>query len=299
MALPIALRAPTPELPSKEELVRAIREGQAGGSGPSAAPQLWLPLGKSTSRRKRTAPLNFVEKDGGLGGSLPWYDDEVKKTTGGQTSADEVANWVYDPKKRQQILSYLQKKGYEVDSFAKLDQIWQEAVGRSADAYGTSGGRVKKSPWDMLDLLAPSPEEIARRGPLKGLAYSDTTTTTHIAQMGPETAKGILTNALKDALGRDPTDEEIEDFASRANAIVSENPSQTRTTTNYVWDEAEGGYRATGQTSRQVGPSSEEVGAMVQGAAEDEAEDDPEYGAYQAAGVVSNWLFNAIQSPTG
>lgn len=310
---------PTPALPSKEEIIQAMMLGQQTSGGGKDTPMVWLPGKKKTGKAKRapSGPL-FMKNPQGEAPSLPFYGREKDTTIPGDKSADDVYNWIYDDKKRSQIISFLQDKGYEPKSMDDVEKIWKEAVGRASDSYMTSGGKKKMSPWDILDLYSPAGGKDGLPGkggsgdnsvdpfPWRGNSFTETSTTEHIQEMGPEQARGILTNALTDALGRAPTQEEIEDFASRANAIVSANPQRSETTSTYEWDDdasldnegqTQGGYRQTGSSTREVGPSAEEVAAMVQNEAMDDSMENPEYGAYQASTTYYNALLQAIASP--
>ena len=219
---------------------------------------------------------------------------KVKTLRAHEVTIDRARSFIYNESFRSQILEFLQRQGFQVQSFEELQKIWYTAVSMAADAWANGQGS-KVTVFDILESLAPT----GAGGPPKGQRWSQTVTETNITEIGPETARAILTNALTEHLGRAPTQEEIEDFASRANAIVSANPQVTETTTTQEWDPELGDYVPTERTTRQIGPSAEEVRNMVQQAAVDEAMESDEYGAFQAATTYFNALLQAIASPTG
>lgn len=256
---------------------------------------LWMPVTTKRRARKSNAQPGYAP------GTVPQI--ETVKTGGGETNADEVKAWVYNPAQQAAILAYLTSRGITIDSFDQMEKIWMDAVDRATAAYMSTGGQLKRTPWDMIDLVAPSlSKEDDKAFPWKGKRFSEVTRTENVAEMGPETARTILRQALQQALGRDPNEEEIEDFASRANYIVSSNPQISETEAQYEWDPnlngpGEGGYKQVGSKTRQVGKSAEEVQSMVQSKAEEMGKENPEYGEIQASTNLANWLFEAISSP--
>ena len=282
-------RRPQPQGSVVETLLQGGVEAALGSvSVPQAsqrlAPTVWLPVLSTTQYRPG-------REDAGHGMPAP---PRINRASAQEVSVNQARAWIYNDDLRNQILEFLQKQGYQVHSFDELEKLWNIAVDRAAEAWD---GGVKKTVFDILEL--GSPTQAGEAGPPKGQRYTQTYTTTDIAELGPETARAILTNALTEYLGRAPTQEEIEDFASRANAIVSANPQVTETTVTREWDEDLGDYVETGRTTRQIGPSAEEVRNMVQQAAVDEAMESDEYGAFQAATTYFNALLQAIASPTG
>lgn len=269
---------------------------RGGLGGASTKPQVWLPGEKVT----RLVPgANFGPSFGGVDLNPMQPQKKTSKIVGrGAVDKDAAISLIYDPEKATKILEQLQKRGIEITSFDDLEKIWTKAVDRASRVYSSTG--IKKSPYDMLDLVAPARDK-AKAYPWKGKTYNEVHTTRHIDEIGPETARSVITNSLKELLGRDPTKEEVEDFASRANAIVGAHPQITTSTTQNVWDPnrdgpGEGGYVQGNTSSSSHGGVTNE---MLTGAADEQAKSGKEYGAYQAATTVSNWLFNAVNSPVG
>lgn len=254
-------------------------------------PFIWMPGPATFPKSSRRKPGYSLE------GELP-----ETVGSGGERNPEEIKAWVYDPAQLPAILAYLQARGYQVESFEDVEKIWVQAVDRATNAYMGSGKKLKRSPWDMIDLSAPSPEDDSKAFPWKGERYYETSHTTTINEMGPEQARTMIRQALRQELLREPTQEEIEDFASRANAIVSANPQIQETTDEMEWDPnlegpGQGGYKQVSSTSRDLGKTAEEVGAMVQNSAIDQARNNPEYGEIQASTTLMNALMEAIASP--
>jgi hypothetical protein len=238
----------------------------------------------------------------------PGSSANVVTTGGGESSRDEVYSWVFDPTRYAQIASYMLSRGLQVRNFEDVRQLWAAALDNANAAYEGSNKRLKQSPWDVIDLMAHGDQSGGAAGaagpiePWRGLEYSETSTHKNIVDMAPETARALIDNTLTEFLGRKANDEEIEDFASRANAIVSANPQITKSTSHREWDPnlngpGQGGYKETGTTTRQIGPSAEDVGNKVEQNAIDRAMNDPEYDEMYSSMVLYNALVEAISAP--
>lgn len=288
------------QLTSALEQAMGLPSGSLGAAGNSAkkvkdVPQVWLP-GKKTTTQSAAYISGPREAQHGM-----LQAPKTSMIGKGEYDAQEVSNWVYDSGKLKEITSYLNKKGFDTRSWGAINKSWQDAVQMASDAYGSSGGKLKKSPFDMLDYLAPSEADKKKNEPWRGMSFDTSHTTRHIDQIGPEDAKAVISASLKDLLGRDPTQEEIEDFASRANAIVGQHPQLTNETKHMVWDPNkdgpdQGGYIEDSSSSTTTGGVSD---AMLQDAANKQGKDSKDYLPFQAATTVSNWLFNAVNSPVG
>lgn len=282
--------------PSTNELVEYAKKWDAANSAKSQS-YLWLP-GVKRGR------VHTQKSSNGMDYAHGWNTPYTDMTDAGEVTTDAALAMIYDPQKRQDILERAQKEGYTINNFDDLQKLWGQAVQNATAAYMGSGKKMKPSPFEMLHLMASMGQNDSRRQPVRGLEFNDTTQQVDFASMAPETARQILTSSLSDALGRAPTDTEIEDFASRANAIVSANPQITNSTAHMVWNpkggqDGLGAYEQQSVVNQQVGPSGQDVANMVQNEAIDDAQSNPEYGAYQASTTYMNALLQAIMSPTG
>lgn len=269
--------------------------------------RVWLP-GKR-KRRPRNFVENATESPSGLRQGL--YADKSPvadflsteaygpEIGGKAVDMNEVINWIYDDKTRQRIIGYLKQKGYPITSFDDVYKYWSQAVQHASDAFEYSGPNhsQRPTPWDMLDTMAPYDGQANQAW--RGQSFNKSTTAIDFADMAPETARGILTKALTDSIGRAPSDAEIEDFSSRAAAIVHENPRVAHTTTQYTWDPQaqgpnQGGYVESGSVTQTNGADSGAISDKVNQSAVDTAQQSPEYGAYQASTTYMNALMQLI-----
>lgn len=196
-------------------------------------------------------------------------------------SADELMSWLADEKTFNQIRDAANKAGIDAQSYDDVAKLWDSVVKQAAATFSTTGKKV--TPWAILQLRGKTM--------VGGKPQSKTTISTTIDEMDPAEAKSMIRNAAANALGRDPTREEIEDFIAKAQTIAKANPNVTTTTTNYGFD-----GEATDQTSFSRG-GGDAVTAQAQEAALEQAKQSEDYTAFQAAGVYMPWLMDALASP--
>lgn len=155
----------------------------------------------------------------------------------------------------------------------------------------TNMGRPHLTPAKYLD-------ELIRMGggmPGSGKKRSKTTSIVKdIYSLDPAEARTILTRALQQELGRDPTADEVRDFTDAVNMSAEDDPSIKKTTTQYV-------KRPDGSLKRVVSSSSVDSGYTSDDAlweAMDEAKQSPEYDDYQAVSeyfpVIESLLNSAV-----
>jgi hypothetical protein len=196
-------------------------------------------------------------------------------------SADELMSWLADEKTFNQIRDAAKKSGIDVQSYDDVAKIWESVVKQAAATYSTTGKKV--TPWALLQLRGKSM--------VNGKPAAKTTTSTSIDEMDPAQAKVMIKNSLQQMLGRDPRQDEIDDFISKAQTIARQNPNVTTTTTQF---DVAGDPVSQSSVSKGGG---DVVTAKAQLAAEAAAEDAPDYAQYQAAGVYAPWMFEALSSP--
>lgn len=194
---------------------------------------------------------------------------------------DELMSWLADETNFNKIKTAANKAGIAVESYDDVAKVWTSVVNQAAATYSTTGKKV--TPWALLQLRGKTMKD--------GKPASKTTISTSIDEMDPAEAKLMIRNAASQALGRDPTKEEIEDFISKAQTIAKANPNVTTTTTNYGFD-----GEAVSQASYSKG-GGDAVTAQAQEAALEQAKQSEDYTAYQAAGVYMPWLMDALASP--
>lgn len=264
--------------------------GVLGGRRPEPEPEDQGPMAWTPERRTFGS---FIGEDTQLPGGMLRPDQQ--ETTGGATPAQELIGMWYDDEEREQILNYMRERGIDVTNLDDAERIWRESVERSVEAYGSGH---EKSPWDIMDLYAPSITEEQDGGagaqgpePVKGMRFQQTRTNRSIDELDSGEVKQTITKSLREMIGRAPTEEEIEDFSSRANALAAENPSVQETTTTQEWDEDLERYV---ETERETETSGGVSGSMLAGEAQEQAMESDEYGAYQASTTYYNALMDLL-----
>lgn len=199
-----------------------------------------------------------------------------------------------------------------------VEDAWGKVLAISANYYAK--GR-KRTPWDVLELekrnapgstvpkgysattgqMLPGWTTGADGNPVhapygldpetgkpKGRFQSSSSTSSNVNDLTDGDAWAIMRNAATNALGRKASHEEIREFAYRANQIAAENPDEV--TTNQTVDAATGSSASA--TTRKSGFNQNDAERMAQ----EELEDTPEAGAYQAATTYYNAMLGALDS---
>lgn len=174
-------------------------------------------------------------------------------------------------------------KGYITNplDLSQAQQNWLWAVSQSAGFF--NGVRKQKvTPWEVLDLnVGQNAAELKKRAMTNkdgSITYSNTSVNlsnrTHV--------EALATSVLQQALGRDPTQAEINTFFGTLRGAEKANPTTTSNTVD-------------GTTGRPI--SSTSVGGLTdtdeQQMIMDRLKRDPEYGKYQAATTYFNAAMQA------
>jgi len=201
-----------------------------------------------------------------------------------------------------------------------VEDAWGKVLAISANYYAK--GR-KRTPWDVLELEkrnTPGAEKVPQgysavtgqmlpgwttgadgnpvhapygldpeTGKPKGRFQSSSSSSSSVNDLTDGDAWAIMRNAATNALGRKASHEEIREFAYRANQIAAENPDEV--TTDQTVDAATGSSAS--HTTRKSGFNQNDAERM----AEEELENTPEAGAYQAATTYYNAMLGALDSP--
>lgn len=163
-------------------------------------------------------------------------------------------------------------------NYDQINQMWSAAVTESAK-YSAVG--KKMTPWGVIGLM----EGLAGGGP-KSKTTTNKSTSYDIASK--EDVAGMVTSVFKNALGRAPTDGEMDRYSSMLIRKSKTNPRVTSTT------------QTTDVNGNSTSSSTSSGGYSSQAAeydAQKKAQGDPEYGAYQAATTYFNALVGALGSP--
>jgi hypothetical protein len=201
--------------------------------------------------------------------------------------SDSLSGWLYNDKYRNMIVNQAHKTGLDVDpnNFDELEKLWTTVLKRSAIAF--SAGQ-KVTPWAVMGLMA-------KQGFGQPTSRTTNQSSTDIEALDPAQARLMIEKAASEALGRRPTESEIDSFAAKAQQIAQSNPRVTNTTTTTQYD-AEGNALASNSKSNASG-GAEVVNAQSQVAAEDQARANPEYDKVQKGMTYFPMFFDALSSP--
>ena len=207
------------------------------------------------------------------------YSDEAM-------TVDQAMQMAYDPTQGAGIRQKLYKLGL-IDSPNDLDaaeQIWSGAIQMAGRYYTNSGGSNKITPWQVLDMLSSSAAAAKAKA---NAPFTHTSTSTETAKFSDEDVKGYATSAYQSFLGRDPNAKEQAAVAAALRSYAAAHPKVTKSTTH---GDGKGNDNTT--TSTSGGVDQTEATQILR----DQAQADPEYGAYQAATTYMSALEALIGS---
>jgi len=193
--------------------------------------------------------------------------------------------YLWDEEELDTAMKRMQDAGLDVKSFDDVNSVWQGLVERAAKTYTISEGEKKVTPWDVLDLVQR--EDETANGTADDQNFTHVSTSKSIQDISEGEAWATLQSNLSRMLGRDPSDQEVRDFATRMNGLAARNPAISKTISTYK------DGRLANSTTREV-DSGFTADDMAMTSYED-AQADPEYGAFQAASTY----FNATQVALG
>jgi len=166
------------------------------------------------------------------------------------------------------------------NDFDAMLQAWTYAVKQTASF--NAAGKKNLTPWAFMDMLE-------KQGTFKGGAGSataepktTTNTSTQYSIPSKSDAQAAIRTLFKEQLGRDPEDGELDRYTSMMISKFKANPASTTTTTT---TDPNGNSRSSSTSKSGFNPA---------GYLEDQAQGDPEWGAYQAATTYMNALQGAI-----
>jgi hypothetical protein len=222
--------------------------------------------------------------DGGYAPDNPLLDTIAgrgyqESTRARSDALQQVFAW-YGTPKYQELVDYLVKLGLlskgDSTNIQKVAMVWGDAV----DVAAALGPSKRIDPWNAAKLLQTSDEDGAASGAGGGGDGPKTQTSTSVNLTDPKTAKGLINNAMTQALGRAATEEEIAEFVDALHAQQYANP-QTSTST----------YNADGSQVSTTSSGGVDAGQIALEAAQ--SEDD--YAEVQAGTTY----FNALMSMVG
>lgn len=234
----------------------------------------------------RANAANKVEHQLGNDPGQQATDETMKKRRGDKTmTAEQVKNlpYLWSTDKVHDAMKRFRSAGWNVQSFDDLTGAWSSLVDRASMTYSLSAGKRKVTPWDVLEL---SKREAQAAGSFVNYQNgSETRTSKSVSDISEGASWQVLRQTLSSLLGRDPSDQELRDYTYRMNTLAAQNPSITETTTRYQAGKA--------VSSKSHTTPGFDAGDMAK-EAYDQAQEDPDYGAYQAGSTIFNWAVDAL-----
>lgn len=168
------------------------------------------------------------------------------------------------------------KAGYNVQTFSDRDlgNLWASYAGQAAN-YNAAGKQMTL--WDVLALDAKTHQSLPPK------VTTSTNTSYNISNY--QDTHALFMSAAQSLLGRAPTIAETKAFQKQLNAYQQANPSRTTQTTT---------TDATGNSTSTSTSSGGTTAAGMSDLAQQAAQQNPDYGSYQAATTYFNSLLNAI-----
>jgi hypothetical protein len=200
-------------------------------------------------------------------------------------TATQVLNlpYTWSEEKITETMKRMRESGLKVTTFEEMGQVWQQLVQRASLTYSLSEGKNKVTPWDVLDLYK---SEAKAAG---GYVNYENGVTTRVAKSVSNITEGeawaTMQQTVAQMLGRDPSDQEVRNFAYKMNQLAAQNPSISKTVTRY-----KAGQESTSSTTTEAGFGAADMAE----AAYDKAQNDPEYAEYQSATTYFNAALSAL-----
>jgi hypothetical protein len=258
-----------------------------GASGSPADDRVFM--GGTVSRKKQVkvptaSHMRFAGEN--MPDQPPTENNKTVKETGDSTlTVTQAMNqpYMWDEQKVHDTMKMMRDAGQNVTSFDQMKQVWDGMVQRASAMYSLSSGQRKVTPWDVLDMYkkeapAPGPGDPRFNG-------TKTQTATSINQLSEGQAWHVLQSTLSQMLGRDPSDQEMRNFAYKMNSMAASNPSVSKTITQY-----KNGQAVSANTTQSGGFTTDDA---LQ-AAYDKAQDNPDYAEYQSASTYYNAALSAL-----
>jgi hypothetical protein len=192
-------------------------------------------------------------------------------------SQASAAVFQWDSQTENKFKSQLALAGYDLSGMdqQKIAQLWSQYVNLAAN-YSLNGQDL--SPWQVLQKDIATHESVQPRTVMSQTKQYNISTY--------EDAFGLYEKVAQNLLGRNPTKAETASFQKILNQYEYAHPTTTTWQSTYMGSQLQ---------DRQATKTTGGVTAQAQAAiAEEQAKQDPEYGAYQAATNGMNWLMKAI-----
>jgi hypothetical protein len=167
-------------------------------------------------------------------------------------------------------------------NYDQVQQAWNQAVQDAAQA-NVAGKMV--TPLQMLSQKIAFAASVRQDKP----GTTSTSNSTNYNIPSPQDSEAIVKSVFQQGIGRDPTQNELAKYSTMISGIAQKNPSTSSSTST---TDAQGNSH-TSTTTHEKAPTQ----AGYQQALMDQVQQNPEYGAYQAATTYYNAALQAISSP--
>lgn len=273
--------APSPfGAPSPMVTPSAAPVGPAGGGSLMADAKAGLTTTSTVIQNALTAQAAKY-----YGGAIadPMVDTGQGVYSAGQQAFSKVplsqlaSQWyTMDQASKDKFEAQLAMAGYKTETFsdADLGNLWASYAGQAA-AYNEQGRNLTL--WDVLAMDAKNHQTA------KPVTTTHTDVSTNVSNY--QDTHALFMSAAQSLLGRAPTAAETKSFQKTLNAYQQANP--TKTTQTSTTD-------AMGNTSSTTSTSGGTTQAGLTDLAQQAAQQNPDYGAYQAATTYFNALLGAI-----
>lgn len=198
--------------------------------------------------------------------------------------------------------------GFEVGmGLPQIQGAWQEMV--RASILFNQGLKQGQKPWSPMDVMDTWSNQKGKYGTQRQgdwifdvatgerIKYvgptSKTTTSKSIDLSSPEEAQALVTQVLREALGRAPSAKELAKFRSTIAGYEKANPTVTTTTQQLSPDLSTGQVDVTSQSSTTTGGVTDAARAAL---VQEPTVETKEYGKYQAGTTYFNALMQMIGS---
>jgi hypothetical protein len=249
----------------------------------SEAPEMFVYMRDTVRRTSSENPSDF-DTPRGFGADQPVLN-EVTKASQAQTVTRALNQpYLWDEEELDEAMKKMQEAGIDVKNFDDVNSVWQGLVERAAKTYSFSKGEKKVTPWDVLDLVKR--EDQTALGVEEDENFTHVSTSKNVQDISEGEAWSVLQSNLSRMLGRDPSDQEVRDFTHRMNTLAARNPAISKTISTYK------DGRLTNSKTTEV-DSGFTADDMVMDSYQD-AQKDPEYGAFQAGATYFNAAMGAL-----
>lgn len=260
-------------------LNKAVMLGQVDPYLPTTNPQTWQVY---TGRGAGVAGTADIPTKGGkmvLDTNTPTGDN----TRTVSSVANDPLLWSEDEIKKA-IKKFNDAGMTNVNDLPSLQQAWGQLAQMAGARYSLSSGKIKVTPWDMLDLYKKTNTGSGSGGG-GGFTGTHSSVQKTVSQISQGDAWASLRQTTQQLLGHDPSDQEVRDFAYRMNSLAAQNPTISHTTGTY----ADGAL--TNSTTKTTGGF---TANDVQEHAYDDAQSDPDYAEFQSATTYFNAALSAL-----